>query len=133
MRLNMENLFRKIKRILLALGLCFSFIDAQSFININQASAEELETLHGVGFKKAKAIVDYRSAHGKFRTTREIIKVKGIGEAIWKKNRDQMTVESNNRVFSIGPSSYADEKANRPRAHRYKRERAKPIFPASSY
>ncbi len=90
----MENLFRKIKRILLALGLCFSFIDAQSFININQASAEELETLHGVGFKKAKAIVDYRSAHGKFRTTREIIKVKGIGEAIWKKNRDQMTVES---------------------------------------
>lgn len=129
----MKNLFRKIKHILLALGLCFSFIDARSFININQASVEELETLHGVGFKKAQAIVDYRSAHGRFRTTREIIKVKGVGETIWKQNRNQMTVEDNSRVFSIGPFSYADEKTNKPRTHRYKREKAKPIFPASSY
>lgn len=114
-------------------GLCFSFVDAQSFININQASVEKLETLHGIGFKKAQAIVDYRRAHERFRTTREFIKVKGIGETIWRENRNQMTVENNSRFFSIGPSSYADEKINKPRIHRYKRAKAKPIFPASSH
>lgn len=129
----MSKSFRKTKHVLLALGLCFSFIDAQSFININQASAKELETLYGIGLKKAQAIVDYRNTHGRFHTTKEIIKVKGIGEAIWKKNCNQITVENSSRVFSIGPSSYADEKENKPKALRFNRKNAKPIFPLSSY
>lgn len=60
--------------------------DVQSAINVNKASAEELTGLDGVGPAKAKAIVAYREANGPFRDKAQLLNVKGIGEAILKKN-----------------------------------------------
>jgi len=50
-------------------------------ININLASATQLEQLPGVGPATAKAIVAYREKYGAFNTVEDLLKVRGIGPA----------------------------------------------------
>jgi len=47
-------------------------------LNINKATAEELDRLPGIGPAKSKAIIDYRNQNGDFKTIEDIQKVKGI-------------------------------------------------------
>jgi competence protein ComEA len=49
-------------------------------VNLNAASVEQLTTLPGVGPKLAARIVEYRQKSGSFRSTQELMNVKGIGE-----------------------------------------------------
>ncbi len=51
-----------------------------SKVNINQASAEELQVIPGVGATLAERIVTYRSEHGPFAAPEELTAVRGIGE-----------------------------------------------------
>ncbi|CAH6803840.1 Transporter [Vibrio chagasii] len=60
-------------------------------VNINTATAEELSALLvGVGDKKAKDIVDYRTENGAFASADDLVSVKGIGEATVEKNRERI-------------------------------------------
>jgi competence protein ComEA len=61
-------------------------------ININTASAEELDKLPEIGPTKAKAIVDYRTANGKFAAPEDIMKVSGIKEGTYAKIKDYIVV-----------------------------------------
>ncbi|OGO03440.1 MAG: hypothetical protein A2Y72_01900 [Chloroflexi bacterium RBG_13_53_26] len=61
-------------------------------VNINTASAQELETLSGIGPVKAQAIVDYRNENGFFRTVDELINVPGIGPKTLEGIRDQISL-----------------------------------------
>jgi len=63
-----------------------------SFININTASQTELETLSGIGPVRAKAIMDYRQNKGSFRSIEEIKNITGIGEAIFLKIKDRISI-----------------------------------------
>ena len=63
-----------------------------SKININTASEQELDSLPGIGSVKAKAIIDYRKKYGNFKTKRDIIKVKGIGEKTYEKLKDKIEI-----------------------------------------
>lgn len=60
-------------------------------INVNTATAEELETLTGIGPSLAQAIIDYRAEHGAFETAEDLLNVKGIGEAKLEGFRAEIT------------------------------------------
>ena len=67
---------------------------ALAAVNINTADADELaQTLNGVGARKALAIIEYREQFGPFKTAEELTDVKGIGDAIVKRNADRIVVE----------------------------------------
>lgn len=61
-------------------------------ISINNASLEELQTLTGIGEAKAKDIIAYREANGTFQTIEDIQKVPGIGEALFAKIKENITI-----------------------------------------
>lgn len=50
-------------------------------LNLNTATVEQLEALPGVGPATARAIVEHRTRHGPFRSVRDLLDVRGIGEA----------------------------------------------------
>lgn len=61
-------------------------------ISLNQASIEQLQQLNGIGQKKAEAIIEYRQKNGKFKTIEDIQQVKGIGPALFAKNKDKLAL-----------------------------------------
>jgi competence protein ComEA len=61
-------------------------------ININAASAEELDTLPGIGPAFAQRIIDYREVNGPFKSIEEITLVSGIGDATFDKIKDLITI-----------------------------------------
>ena len=63
-------------------------------INLNTATAEELQTLPGIGASRAEEIVAYREANGPFQHIEEIQYVSGIGEGIFAQIEAQITVGS---------------------------------------
>ncbi|SAY51553.1 ComEA family DNA-binding protein [Neisseria weaveri] len=76
------------------LGLAGVLLSALSLaaVNINTATAEELKALPGIGPAKAEAIVAYRSANGPFKAVEDLKKVKGIGEGVYGRLKDEATV-----------------------------------------
>jgi competence protein ComEA len=65
---------------------------ATSLVNINMASAEDLETLPGIGEVLAATIVQYRDEHGPFTSVDQLVDVSGIGEVTLEELRDLVTV-----------------------------------------
>ncbi len=61
-------------------------------ININTCSKEELESLPGIGSKKADLILEYRKAD-KFNSIEDIMKVSGIGEKTFHGFKDSICVK----------------------------------------
>lgn len=61
-------------------------------LNINTASARELEALPGIGPVLAGRIVAYREEHGPFQRIEDIVDVAGIGPATFQKLKDSITV-----------------------------------------
>lgn len=68
-----------------------TFDDSKRLVSINTGTLEELMTLSGVGESKAKAIIEYRNKK-KFETIEEIKEVSGIGDALFEKIKDNITV-----------------------------------------
>ncbi len=65
---------------------------AGGLININTASATELETLSGIGEVLAATIVEYRDQNGPFASVDDLMDVSGIGPATLEEIRDQVTI-----------------------------------------
>ena len=61
-------------------------------ISINTASIELLMTLPGIGESKAKNIIEYREEKGPFIKITDIMNVTGIGESIFEKIKDYITI-----------------------------------------
>ena len=62
-------------------------------INLNTATTEQLMELPGIGEAKAAAIISYRTKAGAFADIEEIMNVNGIGEAMFEKIKDKITVK----------------------------------------
>ena len=69
-------------------------------VNVNTASAAELEMLPGVGASRAKAVIEAREAKGGFKSLDDLLAVKGIGEASLAKLRPHLTLEGKTTVKS---------------------------------
>ncbi|MFN4343246.1 MAG: ComEA family DNA-binding protein [Azonexus sp.] len=81
------------KRLLsLILVLLSSISLAYAAVNLNTATVEELDGVKGIGPSKAKAIVDYRSKHGPFKSVDDLKGVKGFGEKSVARLRGELTV-----------------------------------------
>lgn len=65
---------------------------SSNLININTASVVELMSLDGIGESKARAIIEYRDINGDFDNILDIKNVSGIGESIYEKIKDYITV-----------------------------------------
>lgn len=65
--------------------------DDQQVVNINSATVDQLDTLKGIGPKKAQAIVDYRTQNGNFKSIDDLGSVKGISQKIIAENKDRLT------------------------------------------
>jgi len=61
-------------------------------VNINTASATELEALPGVGAKTAARIIDYRQKNGPFKKVEDLMNVRGVGEKNFLKLKPQISV-----------------------------------------
>jgi competence protein ComEA len=61
-------------------------------VNLNTAGLEQLQTLPGVGPVMAQRILDYRTAHGGFRSVADLRQVSGIGDARFAQLKDLVTV-----------------------------------------
>lgn len=64
----------------------------KKIININTATKAELTSLSGIGDAKAEDIINYRTQNGNFKSIDDIKNVKGIGDAIFAKIKDYITV-----------------------------------------
>lgn len=62
-------------------------------VNINTADAERLQTLPGIGPKKAAEIIQYRETNGSFQSVDELEKVSGIGKKTVEKLQQNITIE----------------------------------------
>ncbi|MEK4340189.1 helix-hairpin-helix domain-containing protein [Brevibacillus sp. FSL K6-6036] len=62
-------------------------------VNVNTATLEELMTLPGVGESRAKAILEYRTKKGGFRSPDELKQISGIGAKIYERMKDQIRIQ----------------------------------------
>lgn len=85
---------------------------AYAAVNINTATQEELEQLPGVGPAKAQAIIDDRTQNGKFKDAADIKRVKGIGEGVFDKLKNEITVTGATTGVSAAATK-ADKKADK--------------------
>lgn len=61
-------------------------------VNINTAPADQLELLPGVGPKTAARIIEYRQKNGGFKKIEELMNVRGIGEKVFLRMKNQLAV-----------------------------------------
>lgn len=59
-------------------------------VDVNSASAQQLEAVKGIGPAKARAIIDYRTRNGPFRSLDDLSKVDGIGPKSLEKMRPEL-------------------------------------------
>lgn len=68
--------------------------DEAGLININTADARTLERLDGIGEILAGRIIEYRMSTGPFTSIEEIREVEGIGDKLYNKIKDEITIGS---------------------------------------
>ena len=87
--------------------------DEPGRIDINTATATELESLPGVGPAKAQAIVAHREV-APFKSTDELVEVKGIGEKLYAQLKDRVSVSgATSRKPGADSGAAAEGKGNR--------------------
>ena len=89
---NFKNLLAVLMVMCFVLGIAGSSMAATAKININTASAEQLEALQGIGPTIAKRIVEYRdNKENGFSSVDELTEVKGIGPKTLSGIRDMVS------------------------------------------
>jgi competence protein ComEA len=64
-------------------------------VDINTASAEELQKVPGIGEALARRIIEFREEHGRFEKVDDLLNVRGIGVTSLEKLRPYLVVKEN--------------------------------------
>ena len=78
-------------------------------VDVNSASASLLSFVAGVGPKLAKSIIEYRDAHGTFKSKKDFLKVKGLGVKAYEQLAGFIRIRDGKSIFDntgIHPESY---------------------------
>jgi competence protein ComEA len=78
--------------IILSIGTA-ALADVPGVVNINTAEIGQLSYLPRVGVKAAQQIIDYRTAHGPFHKTTDLMQVKGFGQKRFEKLSAYLVVD----------------------------------------
>jgi competence ComEA-like helix-hairpin-helix protein len=102
----MRNVFAYVfLGLVLAAGVAFAEpAPARAPLDLHRATAEELETLPGIGAAKAAAILAARDAQGGFSSLDELEAVRGIGPALMAKLRPLVVVGGGAGKAPTGPA-----------------------------
>lgn len=92
-------------------ALFLSISMAFAAVNVNTATQDELQTLDGIGPVRAKAIIDYRTKNGPFKSIDDLQKVPGIGESTLSSIKKDLTLTGKTTV-SAGDKKGSDKKAS---------------------
>lgn len=76
------------------------YAPAWAVVDINQASQSELESVSGIGPKKAQAIVEYRKKNGQFKSVDDLDKVPGFGKKTVDAIKKEITVGNEKAAVS---------------------------------
>jgi len=61
-------------------------------VNVNTATAKELQKINGIGEKTAAKIIAYRNEFGPFKNVDDLMHIKGIGKKKLAKAKDELSV-----------------------------------------
>lgn len=78
----------------LAAGFALNMFAAHAAVDLNSATAADLQDVSGIGPKKAEAIVEYRNKNGRFKSVDDLDKVPGFGKSTVDKVKKELTVGS---------------------------------------
>lgn len=84
----MKRILAGLVALLAVCNLAFSAVD------LNSANQQQLETINGLGPSKAKAIVEYRSKNGAFKTIEDVMKVPGIKQGVFSQIKSEITISN---------------------------------------
>ena len=76
-------------------------------VNINEAAWPELSQLPGIGPKMASRIIEYRDSQGPFRTTEDLMNVKGIGKKTFAAMQPHLTIGDTGATHRATPRALA--------------------------
>lgn len=82
------------------IGMAHAAKTFDGVVNLNTASAEQLEQIPGIGPSKAQAILSHRAATP-FKTVEDVKLVKGIGDKLFAKISPNLTVNGQTRLGSV--------------------------------
>ncbi len=87
--------------------------NSADLININTATLEQLDSLPGIGPTTAQKIIDYRTVHGPFQCSEDIMNVSGIGPSTFEKIKNLITVGLFLRLDVIDDDTIMDASNNK--------------------
>jgi competence protein ComEA len=90
----MNGIFEEhiMKKWFLMLVAACAFQSAWAAVDLNTANQAQLESVTGIGPAKAKAIIDYRSKNGPFKSLEDLEKVDGFGKKSIEKMKAELSV-----------------------------------------
>ncbi|MFN0304592.1 MAG: ComEA family DNA-binding protein [Burkholderiales bacterium] len=103
-------MWKKLLTVIAVLLLTMRF--ALAAVDINTATADELDKLKGIGPVKAKAIVDYRAKNGLFKAIEDVKQVPGIGNSLFEGIKGEIAVGTS-RATKGGDTKRTGESAKK--------------------
>lgn len=96
------------KRLFLLLSGLMLCLQAWAVVDLNTANQAQLESVNGIGPAKAKAIIDYRTKNGAFKTVDDLDKVTGFGKATITKIKSEVSVGGAKAAAPAAPAKAAE-------------------------